>query len=404
VSGEALGNRREGEKKDMVGLRDLRGRARVDIRGGVLAVALMAVASAAWGQTGSSKPAGSGNSKAGAAAAGQTAGQTAGQAKKGVQRLYMKDGSYQLVTQYMVKVDRVRYLSSERGEWEEVPLDLVDLEATKKWLADRDAGKGPVKTAAAEESAGDRAARMEREEAARKARDVAHPEIAPNLRLPTEGSFFAYDVYHNVPELIPMVQPEAERRARDAARAQVMNATKPKGRVAKQHQEEEAEAQAAASEGRIEFAPALPPKSVSVDRDGMTPALELDKTRAKRQFHITNPVFYVRRGAVEPLQFVMLRGEIVPQRHSRRLLPVEARALAVAGSTGKNYVGVKIEPMPGGEWMKMTLDIPLPMGEYALVRVLGPRQMDQNVWDFGVHDNADENVDAIRPVGNPAAP
>jgi hypothetical protein len=219
-----------------------------------------------------------------------------------------------------------------------------------------------------------------------------------------EGSFFAYDVYHNVPELIPMVQPEAERLAREKARAEVMNATKPKNRVEKQHQIEQAEAQAAASEGRIEFAPALPPKSAGVNRDGMTPSLELDKTAAKRQFHIANPIFYVRVGAVMPTQFVMLRGEIIPQKRSRRILSVPARALEFAGATGPNYVGVKIETMPGGKWLKMTLDIPLPMGEYALVRVLGPRQMDQNVWDFGVHDNASENVDAIRPVGDPAAP
>jgi len=51
-------------------------------------------------------------------------------------RLYLKDGTYQLVREYKVLPDRVRYLSAERtGEWEEIPLDLVDLNRTKQEAA-----------------------------------------------------------------------------------------------------------------------------------------------------------------------------------------------------------------------------------------------------------------------------
>jgi len=46
-------------------------------------------------------------------------------------KLYMKDGSYQLVREYQVQDDRVRFFSTDRGEWEEVPVSLVDLEKTQ---------------------------------------------------------------------------------------------------------------------------------------------------------------------------------------------------------------------------------------------------------------------------------
>jgi hypothetical protein len=47
-------------------------------------------------------------------------------------RLYLKDGSDQLVREYQVAGDRVRFYSIERSEWEEVPRELVDLERTAR--------------------------------------------------------------------------------------------------------------------------------------------------------------------------------------------------------------------------------------------------------------------------------
>src|SRR5258708_13249023 len=47
-------------------------------------------------------------------------------------KLYLKDGSYQLVREYKVEKDRVRFFSSDRGEWEEIPVDLIDLEKTQR--------------------------------------------------------------------------------------------------------------------------------------------------------------------------------------------------------------------------------------------------------------------------------
>lgn len=46
-------------------------------------------------------------------------------------RLYLKEGGHHMVREYEVKQDRVRYYSTERGDWEEIPLDLVDLKRTQ---------------------------------------------------------------------------------------------------------------------------------------------------------------------------------------------------------------------------------------------------------------------------------
>jgi len=46
-------------------------------------------------------------------------------------RLYLKDGTFHLVREYQVQRDRVHYYSVERSDWEDVPLELVDLKRTE---------------------------------------------------------------------------------------------------------------------------------------------------------------------------------------------------------------------------------------------------------------------------------
>ena len=47
------------------------------------------------------------------------------------ERLYLKDGEYQLVREYQIQKDRVRYYSTERSQWEEIPLGTCSVKKHK---------------------------------------------------------------------------------------------------------------------------------------------------------------------------------------------------------------------------------------------------------------------------------
>src|SRR5579872_2031404 len=98
-------------------------------------------------------------------------------------RLILKDGSYQAISKYEIKGDRVRYYSSEREEWEELPVSLVDWPATEKFEKD-----------AASPSAVPEAAALDKElDADRAAAEANLPEVAPGLRLPELYGMYMLD-------------------------------------------------------------------------------------------------------------------------------------------------------------------------------------------------------------------
>jgi hypothetical protein len=89
--------------------------------------------------------------------------------------------------------------------------------------------------------------------------------------------------------------------------------------------------------------------------------------------------------------------ERVDVRQDARVVDSFRIGLLGTGRTQPDVVELKQEVLPGGHWMKLTPQQPLEFGEYALVEVVSDHEVNLNVWDFGVHSDAKENVEAIRP-------
>jgi hypothetical protein len=76
-------------------------------------------------------------------------------------KLYLKDGGFHLVNEYHVEGDRVRFYSIDRSDWEEMPLDLIDVKRTEAELGERQATLDKVSKEISEEEAAARELRAE---------------------------------------------------------------------------------------------------------------------------------------------------------------------------------------------------------------------------------------------------
>jgi hypothetical protein len=280
-------------------------------------------------------------------------------------RLILKDGTFQKITQYEVKGGRVRYYSAERFEWEELPSSLVDWPATEQYERDRKAGKlKPEVQGFAEE-----------DEAERRAEAARSPAVAPGLRLPASGGVFLLELFQGQQQLVPLEQNGGElnpERGKNILRA----ALNPFG--------------------------------------GVQQSIVLKGTRAAVQAHVLQPVFYVNleAGDVPATATVETPAKTdeenvsftPPERTRYRILHAKPRKttrhignlkISLTGkmSQKQNFVPVNVQPMEGG-WAKLTPQAPMEPGEYALVEMLGEKEINLYVWDFGVNPAAPVNAAA----------
>jgi hypothetical protein len=279
-----------------------------------------------------------------------------GQATK---RIILKDGSYQLANKWELNGDRVRFLSVERNEWEEIPESLVDWDATNQFEKDRAAGKDSPKALALEKEL----------EAERQADDLRSPHVAPGLRLPPEGGVYALDTYLSQPELLPLDQSSGEVNRHTAHN--VLRA-------------------------------AINPIS------GAKHTIELAGPSAKIQVHASLPAIYINLDAnaeaqedissKTPVELPWDRFRIVrvQVKGDKRIVGAVKTAMYGKVSQEQDEIPASSEQLGEG-WVKVTPKTPLTPGEYAVAEMLGKQGMNSYVWDFGVHPDAPANLAVIKP-------
>jgi hypothetical protein len=296
-------------------------------------------------------------------------------------RLILKDGTYQMVRKYEIVGDRVRYISVERaGDWEELPVDLVDWDATRKWEADRTKRVAEEASPAMKEAEDlDKEAAAERDE-----QRARMPQVASGLELPDQDGVFVLDTFEGKPELVELAPAELAINAKTKHGLSTLNPLA-----------------------------------------GAKANLELEGAHAKVHLHVNDPAIYLSiegsdDGATVTTHALTVETgkakEAINRKHGAHstasgfaIVRVDERkAVRIVGAihmspTGtvtqdEDVMAAKVEVLPGKHWLKLTPTKPLLIGEYALVEILSASDINQEVWDFRVDPQLGGNPGSIGQI------
>lgn len=296
-------------------------------------------------------------------------------------RLILKDGSYQVVRTYQIVGDRVRFLSQERGDWEEIPSDLVDWDATRKWENDHSSQPDDDANSPAMKEAED----LDKEEAAARVEQKARmPEVAKGLELPDQSGVFVLDTYQGTPELVELDAVELDLHGRTRHGLSVLNPMA--------GQKEDIELQG--SNAKVHLHVDDPAIYLSLDTgDSSEPAMAHAMTVNTQG---AKPIANGRHGAQSAQSgFAIVR---LDERRAVRLVGAIQVSPTGKVTQSENVVPTKVEPLPGGHWLKLSPETHLTIGEYALVEILSPSDINQTVWDFRVDPRLGDNPAALSPI------
>lgn len=302
------------------------------------------------------------------------------QAQELAKRLILKDGSYQAVTKWELKGDRVRYYSAERNEWEEMPKSLVDWDATNKYNQARETGAPPPEIQQ----------QVDKELDADTADAAPTPQAAPGLNLPDFEGVFVLDAYQGQPQLLEMQQTAGDlnrnlKRNILTATINPLSAGKqlielPGGHAAIQvHTPRPGFFINSSDLQAADKAPAAPATAST------EPSKPSGKSPAPKEAQPPNP---------SAAQYRLVR---LQPKNGKRILGDLKIAVYGKVTQEQKFVSSTAERMTGN-WVKITPTADLQPGEYAVVEMLSPKEMNLEVWDFGVNPAAPANAGAWKPV------
>jgi hypothetical protein len=244
-------------------------------------------------------------------------------------KLILKDGTFQLAREYTVEGDRVRYWSVERSQWEEIPTNLVDWDATHKSEAEQAAHDSDLK---AKIHASDLAMRTKEIDVDRSL------EIKPGLFLPDEVGFYALDHDKLIREM-------------KQSTAVVKTST---GREV---------------EKIISGVQLIPSKKT----------MEIPGEHAALRLTTAEPEFFMRPADSREPRFRLIRAQI---KGGHRL--IDSISIHFTGEEKHNTTDIEIQTWtPASGVFRYTVDQRLEPGEYAFVETTD-EGINGYVWDFGI--------------------
>jgi hypothetical protein len=244
-------------------------------------------------------------------------------------KLYLKDGSYQLVKTYQVQGDKIRYYNLDTSEWEDMPVSLVDFEATKR---------AQQQETVVHEKNLEEAKALEKERFDPSITPSSGFAVAPGRYLPNTEGVYAYDGMR----VIPLVQSEGE---------------------------------------------------IVTDKDRMVLNMALPMPLLKKRALVTlpGPEAAVRIENPQPVFYVQAndswaaKAQFIPVKSSHNVRVVERIQSGVgAGASGEVREELPIQRLQVAKGiMKLQPAKPLDPGEYAIGELVDGK-LNLEVWDFGI--------------------
>jgi hypothetical protein len=289
----------------------------------------------------------------------------------------LKDGTYQVVTKYQKVGDRVRYFSAERGQWEELPASLVDWAATETWAKDHKPGAEPVSPAVPE------AAAIDKEEQHARART---PDVSPGLRLPDQDGIWALDTFHDQPELVALAQNSGGVN-RETSHNVLRGALNPLGGI-------QQSVQIPGAESKVKLHvndPAFYVSIVGVDDNEADSSAVTVETGGAGSVKEKNPF------SSSNSQYAIVR---VRSNFKKDYRVVSGIKIGVGGKVTQteDVIPTTVQVLPGNRWIRLTAKEPLTIGDYALMEMLGPGEVNLSVWDFRIDPQGPDNKNALMPL------